>query len=91
MFTKMWISGDWELFRPNKSMIFKGLLFRRILIIIKKDIADGRFEAHCLIWHVFVILIFLWKMEILVLGTVQSNVLLVQIFKNKIALGNCKH
>ena len=44
----MWISGDWELFRPNKSMIFKGLAFRRILIIIKKDIADRRFKAHWL-------------------------------------------
>ena len=71
-------------------MIFKGLPFRRILII-KKDTADGKFKARCLIRHIFVIFIFLWKTKILVLGTAQSNVLVVQMFNHKIALGNCKH
>ena len=86
----MWISGEWEHFRPNKSMIFKGLPFQRKKTM-KKDIADGRFKAHCLIWHTFDIFIFLWKTKISVLATVQSNVLVVQMFNPKIALGNCKH
>ena len=90
VFTKIWISGEWERFRPNKSMIFKGLPFRR-KITIKKDIADRRFKAHCLISHTFDTFFFLWKTKILVLATVQSNVLVVQMFNHKIALGNCKH
>ena len=80
-----------ENFLDQKSIIFKGLPFRGILIIIKKDIVDRRLKAHCLIWCTFVIFIFLWKTKTLVLGTVQSNFLVVQMFNHKIALGNFKH